>query len=44
MLSMYVCVYEYDKVVQCIYILKTFFMLMYWQKYLQWFYLNDAVR
>ena len=38
MLSFYVCVYGYNKVVQCNYILKSSTMWMYWQKYFQWFY------
>ena len=41
---MYVCVYEYDKVVQCIYILKSCYIWMYCKKYLQWFYSDYAVR
>ena len=41
---MYVCVYEYDKVVQYIYILKSCSIWMYCEKYLQWFYSDYAVR
>ena len=43
-LSLYVCVYEYDKKVQCNYILKSCSMWMYWKEYIQWFYSDDAVR
>ena len=38
----YVCVYEYNKVVQCNYSLKSWAMLMYWQQ-IPWLYSDDAV-
>ena len=43
--SFYVCVseYRYNEVVQCNYILKSCSMWMHWQKFLQWFYSDDAV-
>ena len=42
--SFYVCMYEFNKVVRCNYILKSCSLWMYWQKYLQWFYSDDAAR
>ena len=42
--AFYFCVYEYNKVFHCNYTLKSCTMWLYWQKYLQGFYSDNAVR